>query len=61
MKEKLIQFIKDNPAFKIKYIAESCGITPAALGKAINYHPDLLPDKYIAKLTEFLKKYGFKE
>lgn len=61
MKEKLIQYIKDNPAIKLSYIAKSCGITPALLGKAVNYHPDLLPNKYVPAITQFLKKYGFKE
>lgn len=61
MKEKLIQYIKDNPALKIKHIAESCGILQTTLGKAVKYHPDLLPDKYVPALTQFLIKYGFKE
>jgi hypothetical protein len=61
MKQKIIQYIKDNPAIKVTYIAKACGITSSALSKAINYHPDLLPNKYVEPIMQFLKKYGFKE
>lgn len=60
MKQKLIQYIKDNPAIKVRYIAEACGTTSATLSRAINFNPELLPDKYVPAITKFLEKYGFK-